>query len=96
MVSLSVGSLCEVSASEDGRLFVESFYQPRHACSHSFLPDIYDDLITRTAEGSDAVACHNLIPCCLPRCVGVQFWLVAFCFQVIGLYLGLVWLVSNN
>mmetsp|Transcript_22342 Transcript_22342/g.25888 ORF Transcript_22342/g.25888 Transcript_22342/m.25888 type:complete len:210 (+) Transcript_22342:143-772(+) len=30
--------------------------------------DIYDDLITRTVDGSDAKACHDLIPCCLPRC----------------------------
>lgn len=58
--------------------------------------DIYDDLITRTAEGSDAVACHQLIPCCFPRCVGVQFWIVSFAFQGIGLYMALVWLVSNN
>jgi hypothetical protein len=58
--------------------------------------DIYDDLVKRTAEGSDAVACHKHLPCCLPRCVGVQFWLVAFSFQVIGLYFALVWQVSND
>ena len=58
--------------------------------------DIYDDLITRTAEGSDAVACSQVIPCCFPKCVGVQFWLVSFCFQALGLYMALVWLVSNN
>lgn len=57
--------------------------------------DIYDDLVTRTAEGSDAVACHQLIPCCFPRCVGVQFWITAFIFQVVGLYLALVWQLSN-
>lgn len=58
--------------------------------------DIYDDLVTRTAEGSDAQACHKLIPCCLPRCVGVQFWVLAFIFQVVGIYLALVWLVSTD
>jgi hypothetical protein len=58
--------------------------------------DIYDDLITRTAEGSDAVACHELIPCCHPRCVGVQFWILAFSFQVAGIYCALVWLVSDD
>jgi Peptidase M50B-like len=58
--------------------------------------DIYDDLITRTAEGSDAVACNQLIPCCLPRCVGVQFWCCAFCFQVLGIYLALVRMVSSS
>jgi Peptidase M50B-like len=57
--------------------------------------DIYDDLVTRTAEGSDAVACHQVIPCCAPRCVGVQFWIVAFAFQVAGLYMALVWMVST-
>jgi hypothetical protein len=58
--------------------------------------DIYDDLVTRTAEGSDAQACHQLIPCCLPRCVGVQFWVLAFVFQVLGIYCALVWLVSTD
>mmetsp|Transcript_38935 Transcript_38935/g.70148 ORF Transcript_38935/g.70148 Transcript_38935/m.70148 type:complete len:277 (-) Transcript_38935:417-1247(-) len=56
--------------------------------------DIYDDLITRTVEGSDAHACHKLIPCCMPRCVGVQFALVALAFQGLGLYLALVWMAS--
>ena len=58
--------------------------------------DIYDDLITRRAEGSDAMACHQLIPCCFPRCVGVQFWIVAFLFQALGLYVALVWLTSSS
>lgn len=58
--------------------------------------DIYDDLITRTVEGSDAHACHKLIPCCLPRCVGVQFAVVALGFQGLGLYLALVWMSSAN
>jgi len=57
--------------------------------------DIYDDLITRTAEGSDAVACSQLIPLCRPRCVGVQFWFLAFGFQAMGLYLALVWRSSD-
>jgi hypothetical protein len=30
--------------------------------------DIYDDLIKRTVDGSDAKACHELIPCCFPKC----------------------------
>lgn len=58
--------------------------------------DIYDDLITRTAEGSDAVACSKVLPCCHPRCVGIQFWLVAFGFQLLGLYIALVWLLSET
>ena len=58
--------------------------------------DIYDDLITRTVEGSDAHACHKLIPCCLPTCVGVQFALVAFAWQALGVYLALVWMSSST
>jgi len=58
--------------------------------------DIYDDLITRTVEGSDAHACHQLIPCCFPRCVGVQFIIVALAFQALGLYFALLWLVQEN
>ena len=58
--------------------------------------DIYDDLITRTVEGSDAHACHKLIPCCLPKCVGVQFALIAFAWQVLGVYLALVWMSSSS
>ena len=58
------------------------------------LYDIYDDLITRTVEGSDAHACHQLIPCCLPRVVGLQFAFVALGFQTLGLYLALVWMTS--
>ena len=58
--------------------------------------DIYDDLITRTAEGSDAVACSEVLPCCHPRCIGVQFWIVAFAFQALGLYFALVWMWSND
>lgn len=57
--------------------------------------DIYDDLITRTVEGSDAHACHKLIPCCLPRCVGVQFAVLALAFQALGVYLALVWMTST-
>lgn len=58
--------------------------------------DIYDDLITRTVEGSDAHACHKLIPCCLPKCVGVQFALIAFAWQALGVYLALVWMSSST
>ena len=58
--------------------------------------DIWDDTISRTVEGSDAFACHKMWPCCLPRCVGVQFALCAIVFQALGLYLALVGLASDN
>lgn len=57
--------------------------------------DIYDDLITRTAERSDSQACHQLIPRCSPRIVGLQFALTALGLQAIGLYLALVWMTSS-
>ena len=83
------------------RLTVEArlFVRLSHATLYRFL--LYHcfthiDLVTRTADGSDAVACHQMWPCCHPRCVGVQFWFVAFAFQVLGLYVALVFLVSNG
>jgi hypothetical protein len=57
---------------------------------------IVADLIRRTADGSDAVACSKVCPCCLPKCVGVQFWLIAVTFQVLGLYLALVWMLTQD
>lgn len=53
--------------------------------------DIYDDCIKRTVNGSDSHACFKLIPCCLPRLVGLQFAIVALVFQVAGVYFALVW-----
>ena len=73
--------------------FLTLFYGVFIGCFSIY--DIYDDLITRTVEGSDAHACHKLTPCCLPRCVGVQFAIVALAFQALGLYLALVWMSST-
>lgn len=58
--------------------------------------DIWDDTISRTVEGSDADACYKMWPCCLPRCVGIQFALLALGCQALGLYFALVSLVGNN
>eukprot|EP00956_Cyclotella_meneghiniana_P018145 scaffold29999_cov53-Cyclotella_meneghiniana.AAC.1 len=57
--------------------------------------DIYDDCVKRTVEGSDSHACFKLIPCCLPRLVGLQFGIVALIFQALGLYLALVWMTTS-
>eukprot|EP00669_Euglena_mutabilis_P012242 TRINITY_DN6875_c0_g1_i1.p1 TRINITY_DN6875_c0_g1~~TRINITY_DN6875_c0_g1_i1.p1 ORF type:complete len:237 (-),score=42.49 TRINITY_DN6875_c0_g1_i1:48-758(-) len=54
--------------------------------------DIYDDLITRTVEGSDAHACHQSCPCCLPRLVGLTWGLIAIGMLAAGVYLSLVWI----
>jgi hypothetical protein len=58
--------------------------------------DIWDDTISRTVEGSDAHACFKMWPCCLPRCVGVQFAVCAVVFQAFGLYIALVSLTNDN
>lgn len=57
--------------------------------------DIWDDTVKETRDGSDAVACNKLISCCLPRCVGIQFMLMAILFQILGIYLAIVWLVTT-
>merc|ERR1711935_66291 len=49
--------------------------------------DIWDDTISRTVEGSDAYACFQMWPCCLPKCVGVQFAVLAIICQCLGLYI---------
>lgn len=58
--------------------------------------DIWDDTISRTVDGSDASACFKMWPCCLPRCVGVQFAVCAIGFQALGLYIALVSLLNDN
>jgi hypothetical protein len=58
--------------------------------------DIWDDTISRTVEGSDAYACFQMWKCCMPRCVGVQFAVLAIICQVAGLYFALVGLTGDN
>ena len=58
--------------------------------------DIWDDTISRTVEGSDAHACFQMWKCCLPRCVGVQFAILAIICQALGLYFALVSLVGER
>ena len=52
--------------------------------------DIWDDTISRTVEGSDAYACFQMWKCCLPRCVGVQFAILAIICQCAGLYFAML------
>jgi len=52
--------------------------------------DIYDDLMKRTVVGSDAYACYEIMPCCLPRCVGLQWGLCALILQLFGLWCALI------
>ena len=56
--------------------------------------DIWDDTISRTVEGSDAYACFQMWKCCLPRCVGVQFAVLAIICQCAGLYIAMLSMMS--
>jgi len=56
--------------------------------------DIWDDTISRTVEGSDAYACFQMWPMCLPKCVGVQFAILAIICQVAGLYIAMLSIMS--
>jgi hypothetical protein len=54
------------------------------------IADIKDDTIVRTSEHSDAYACHKEVwPCCAPRCVGLQWALLAIVFQWMGIWIAL-------
>ena len=52
--------------------------------------DIYDDLCKRTVVGSDAYACYQIMPCCLPRFVGLQWALCALFLQIFGVWFAIV------
>lgn len=59
--------------------------------------DIWDDTVSRTTDGSDAVVCTETFPCCgPPKCVGIQFLIMAVLFQIAGFYFALAWLVSSE
>ena len=58
--------------------------------------DIWDDTISRVVEGSDAYACHKMWPCCMPRCVGIQFAILAIICQTLGVYFALVSLTAHT
>ena len=52
------------------------------------IEDIWQDVVKREIEGSDAYACHKEVwPCCSPRCVGLQWALLAILFQLLGIWI---------
>lgn len=58
--------------------------------------DTFDDCVWRKLDGSDAVRCsQNLWPCCAPQLIGIQMLLLAVFFQVLAIYLAMVWLSSD-
>lgn len=55
------------------------------------IADTYDDTVMRENKGSDSVACSKEVwPCCSPKCIGLQWALLAVCFQCIGMWFALV------
>lgn len=53
--------------------------------------DIRSDTILRSVQGSDSYACYKEVcPCCPPRCIGLQWILIAIFFQCLGSCIALV------
>mmetsp|Transcript_34769 Transcript_34769/g.83147 ORF Transcript_34769/g.83147 Transcript_34769/m.83147 type:complete len:226 (+) Transcript_34769:233-910(+) len=52
--------------------------------------DTYTDTIRRTVLRSDAYACYEQCPCCLPKCVGVQWAILNLLLQVVGAWIAMI------
>mmetsp|Transcript_24412 Transcript_24412/g.50688 ORF Transcript_24412/g.50688 Transcript_24412/m.50688 type:complete len:264 (+) Transcript_24412:196-987(+) len=52
--------------------------------------DTYQDTIRRTVLRSDAYACYEQCPCCLPKCVGIQWGLLNVALQIFGVWVALM------
>ena len=54
------------------------------------IADIKDDTIVRTVQASDAYACYKEVwPCCVPKCIGLQWALFAMLCQILGIWIAL-------
>ena len=47
--------------------------------------DTYRDTVRRTVLRSDAYACYEMYPCCLPKCVGLQWAILNIVSQLLGI-----------
>lgn len=55
------------------------------------ISDIHSDTIVRSVDGSDSHACYTEVClCCPPRCIGLQWILIAIFFQCFGIWLALI------
>mmetsp|Transcript_10204 Transcript_10204/g.22691 ORF Transcript_10204/g.22691 Transcript_10204/m.22691 type:complete len:264 (-) Transcript_10204:2599-3390(-) len=52
--------------------------------------DTYQDTIRRTVLRSDAYACYEICPCCMPRCVGLQWAICNIVLQLGGIWIAMV------
>jgi Peptidase M50B-like len=55
------------------------------------IQDIYQGTVIRSIQGSDASACHREVcPCCVPKCIGFQWAILAILSQLTGIWIALV------
>lgn len=52
--------------------------------------DTYQDTIKRTVLRSDAYACYEICPCCLPKCVGLQWAICNIVLQFFGIWVAMI------
>mmetsp|Transcript_5325 Transcript_5325/g.11563 ORF Transcript_5325/g.11563 Transcript_5325/m.11563 type:complete len:261 (-) Transcript_5325:1406-2188(-) len=52
--------------------------------------DTFQDTIRRTVLRSDAYACYEICPCCLPRCVGIQWAICNIVLQLFAIWVAMV------
>lgn len=52
--------------------------------------DTYQDTIRRTVVRSDAYACYEICPCCLPKSVGIQWAICNIILQLTGIWVAMV------
>lgn len=57
--------------------------------------DTYTDTIRRTVLRSDAYACYEECPCCMPRCVGIQWAMLNIVLQLTGIWIAMVQLSDD-
>ena len=52
--------------------------------------DTYSDTVRRTVLRSDAYACYEECPCCLPRCIGIQWAILDIMLQLTAIWIAMV------
>ena len=51
--------------------------------------DVYNDCVGRTVLRSDAYACYEVCPCCLPKAVGIQWAICNILLQLTGIWVAM-------
>ena len=52
--------------------------------------DSYHDTVRRTVLRSDAYACYEMYPCCLPKFVGLQWAILNIISQLLGIWIAMM------